>query len=55
MNVLSVCTHGGYEEEDDIADLELVKIIKEEGKKMGATDFFIGNDLEQRSFMVLVS
>ena len=37
--------HGGYDEEDYIAAVELVKIIMAEGRKMGAKDFFIGGDL----------
>ena len=44
--ILSVCMpHGRYDEENYIAELEIVKIIMEEGQKMGAKDFFIGGDL----------
>ena len=46
MMILSVyMSHGGYDEENYIAELEIVKIIMEERKKMGAKDFFIGGDL----------
>ena len=34
--ILSVyMPHGGYDEEDHVAELELVKVIMEEGKKIG--------------------
>lgn len=46
MMVLSVyMPHGGYDEENYIAELEIVMIIIEEVKKMGAKDFFINGDL----------
>ena len=42
MMILSVyMPHGGYDEENCIAELEIVKIIIEEGKKMEAKEFFI--------------
>ena len=34
--------HGGCDEEDLIAELELVRVIMDERKKMGAKDFVIG-------------
>ena len=37
--------HGGYDEEDYITELEVGKTIMEEGRAMGALDFFIGGDL----------
>ena len=36
--------HGGYDHEDCITELELVKIIMEEGP--GAKDFLVGGKLE---------
>ena len=43
--ILSVyMSHGGYDEENLFTDLETVKIIMEEGKKMAAKDF-IGREL----------
>ena len=37
---------GGYDEEDYISELELVKIIMEEVRALGATYFLIGGDLK---------
>ena len=34
--------HGGYDEEDHIIELELVKIATEEGKNLGVREFVIG-------------
>ena len=46
MMVLSVSMpHGGYDEEEYITELEFVKIIMEEVKRMGVKDFLIGGDL----------
>ena len=46
MMVRSVHTpHGGFDEEDDIVELEPVKIVMEEGQGMGAKFLFlIGGD-----------
>ena len=46
MMILSVhMPHGGCDEEDYITELEVVRIIMEEEKAMGAKDFLIGGDL----------
>ena len=44
MMILSLYVpHGGYDEEDYITEVEVVKIIMEE--EMGAKDCFIGGDI----------
>ena len=46
MMILSVyLPHSGYVEEDYFATLEAVRNIMDEGKKLGAVDFFTGGDL----------
>ena len=37
--------HSGYDEEDYIVALETVRSVLNEGKKMGAADFYIGCDI----------
>ena len=37
--------HSGLDEEDHFATLEAVRNIMDEGKKLGAVDFFIGGDI----------
>ena len=47
MMILSVCLpHSGFDEEDYFATLEAVRNIVDEGKKLGAVDFFIGGDFD---------
>ena len=44
--VISVdMSRGEYDEEGYIAELELVKMIMEDGRKMAAMDFFTDGDL----------
>ena len=44
--ILSVCLpHGGYDEGNNVATLEDIRITMEEGGAMGAKDFFIGGDI----------
>ena len=44
--ILSVyLPHSGHDEEDYIATLEVVRCTMDEGKKMGAMEFFIGGDI----------
>ena len=46
MMILSIyLPHSGHDEEDHIANLEAVRDIMGEGKKLGAVDFFIGGDI----------
>ena len=46
MMILSVFVpHGGYDEENYIAELEIVKIVMEKGGQITAEDFFNGGDL----------
>ena len=46
MMVLSVyLSHGGHDQACCITDLDLARIIMDEGKNVGAKDFFIGGDL----------
>ena len=35
---------GGYDEENHVAEFEIVKIIMEKGNQMGGKDFFSGGD-----------
>ena len=45
MMIFSVnMPHNGYDEEDCSTELEVVRIITEEGKAICAKDFFIGGD-----------
>ena len=39
------CPHGGYDEVDYVTTLEGIRVIMEEGRGMGAKDFFVGGDL----------
>ena len=53
--ILSVCTpHGGYDKENYITELETVKVIMVEGKKVGAKDFFIGGHLDMGAMIFRV-
>ena len=46
MTILSVyLPHSGFDEDDYFATLETVRNIMDEGKKLGAVDFFIGGDI----------